>query len=86
VFGDWAKGERGQILQQRHDRDHRQQKSNEQRTVSRHGPGRGLRLLLRRQRSRYGEKNIASPVVMLYQRVFALRPANDEPLSAALEA
>jgi hypothetical protein len=31
-------------------------------------------------------KNIASPVVMLYQRVFALRPANDEPLSAALEA
>jgi hypothetical protein len=31
-------------------------------------------------------RNIASPVVILYQSVFALSPANDEPLSAALEA
>jgi hypothetical protein len=26
------------------------------------------------------------PVVILHQSVFALRPTNDEPLSAALEA
>ena len=31
-------------------------------------------------------KNIASPVVIFYQSVFALSPANDEPLSAAVEA
>src|ERR1700756_1506821 len=31
-------------------------------------------------------KNIERPVVILYQGVFALRPAKDEPLSAALEA
>lgn len=34
---DWAEGKRGQVLQQRHDRDHRQQEPNEQRAVSRHG-------------------------------------------------
>jgi hypothetical protein len=31
-------------------------------------------------------KNIETPVVTLYQGVFALSPAKDEPLSAALEA
>ena len=31
-------------------------------------------------------KNIAIPVVTLYQGVFALSPAKDEPLSAALDA
>ena len=36
VFGDWAERERGQILQQRHNRDHGQQESNEQRAVSWH--------------------------------------------------
>jgi hypothetical protein len=30
-------------------------------------------------------KNIATPVVTLYQGVFALSPANAEPLSAALD-
>src|ERR1700729_3117808 len=30
--------------------------------------------------------NIATPVLMLYQSVFPLRPAQDEPLSAHLEA
>jgi hypothetical protein len=45
VLTDWAEGKRGQVLQQRHDRDHGQQESDEQRAVSGHGPGRWLRLL-----------------------------------------
>src|ERR1700722_12046273 len=55
MFCDWAEGKRGQILQQRHDRHHGQQESNEQRAVSRHGPRGGLRPLFRGQRSRYSE-------------------------------
>jgi hypothetical protein len=91
MFCDWAKGKRGQILQQRHDRDRGQQESNEQWA----SPGGGFAFFFAANdpaMARIGiawakrPKNITSPVVMLYQSVFALSPTNNEPLSAALEA
>src|SRR5208282_2845415 len=59
LLGDRAKGERGQVLQRRDDRDDAEQKDHERRVIRWNGSRRRLGLFLRRERSgdrqnRYG--------------------------------
>src|SRR5271165_5032064 len=59
LLGDWAKGERGQVLQRRDDRDDAEQKDHKRRVIRWNGSGRRFGLFLRRKRSgdrqnRYG--------------------------------